>query len=80
MSEAQSTLEEIVAGILDVPAAELTDEVGPATHSDWTSLKHLMLISALEDGYELSFSRDEIRSIRTLGDLRRTLASKGVGR
>lgn len=80
MPEPRSTLDEIVARVLDVPAAELTDDAGPATYSEWTSLKHLLVISALEDRYDLSFSRDEIRSIRTLGDLRRTLAGKEAGR
>lgn len=69
---------ELVAATLDVPAVEVHDELGPATHADWTSVKHLQLIIALEDHYGLSFTRDEIRSIRTIRDVRHGLRSKGV--
>lgn len=70
--------EQIVARVLDLPPVELSDDVGPATHANWTSLRHFLLVSAIEDSYGLSFSRDEIRSIRSVGDVRRMLVSKGA--
>jgi acyl carrier protein len=72
------TFTQLVAGVLGIPAGEITDEVGPATHASWTSIKQIQLIVATEERYRLSFSRDEIRSVRCVGDLRRNLLSKGV--
>jgi acyl carrier protein len=72
------TFTQLVAGVLDIPAGEVTDGIGPATHTGWTSIKQLQLIVAVEERYRLTFSRDEIRSVRSVGDLRRNLLSKGV--
>jgi acyl carrier protein len=71
-------LTQVVASVLGVHAEEVTEETGPATNADWTSIKHLQLIIAVEENYSLSFSREEIRSVRTVGDLRRNLVSRGV--
>jgi acyl carrier protein len=71
-------LTQLASNVLGMPAAEVTDEVGPATHAEWSSIKHLQLIVAVEENYGLSLSRAEIRSIRTLGDLREQLLTKGA--
>ena len=71
-------LTQLIARVLGVPATDIQDDLGPATHADWTSIKHLQLIVALEDNYRLSFSREEIRSFRSVGDLRRNLVGRGV--
>jgi acyl carrier protein len=69
---------QLVAAVLEVPVADIADHVGPMTHSDWTSIKHLQLIVAVEENYNVSFSRQEIRSVRTVGDLRTSLVNRGV--
>jgi acyl carrier protein len=69
---------QLVATVLEVPVADVADDTGPATHSNWTSIRHLQLIVAIEEQYGLSFSREEIRSVRSVGDLRRGLLSRGV--
>jgi acyl carrier protein len=69
---------QLVATVLEVSAADVGDETGPGTHPGWTSIKHLQLIVAIEENYSLSFSREEIRSMRSIGDFRRSLATKGV--
>lgn len=71
-------LSQLVADVLGIPAGEITDDTGAATHPGWTSIKQLQLIVTVEERYRLSFSRDEIRSVRSVGDLRRNLLSKGV--
>lgn len=69
---------QLVADVLELPVTEVNDELGPATTAGWTSIRHLQLIAAAEENYGLSFSRAEIRAVRTVGDLRRGLASRGV--
>lgn len=73
------TFSQLVADVLGIPAGEVTDDTGPATHASWTSIKQLQLLVAVEERYRLSFSRDEIRAVRSVGDLRRILLSKGAG-
>lgn len=69
---------QLVATVLGVPATDIADDIGPATYAEWSSIKHLQLLIAVEENYSLSFSREEIRSVRSVGDLRRSLLSRGV--
>lgn len=69
---------EIVADVLEVGTDEVTDAAGPDTLPAWTSLRHLQLVVTLEEEYRTSFSYQEVRTIRTVGQLRGVLRAKGV--
>jgi acyl carrier protein len=71
-------LEDVVAAVLGVDPAGLSDGDGPATIDRWSSRRHLELVVALENHYRVSFSNEEIFRMRSLGDLRETLRGKGV--
>jgi acyl carrier protein len=70
---------EIVAGVLEVDPAAVTDPAGQETLPAWTSLRHLQLVVTLEEAYGLSFSYREIKDVRTIGQLRAVLRTRGVG-
>lgn len=71
-------LEAIVARVLDIPPDTVTDELGPAVESGWTSLRHVQLVSAVQKKYGVKLSPRTIRSIRTVRDLREALTAQGV--
>jgi acyl carrier protein len=71
-------LADIVADVFEVDPADVVDEASPATMANWTSLRHIQLVVALEATYQVSFSSQEIRAFKSIGDVRRTLADKGV--
>lgn len=71
-------LEEVVSGVLEIPLGEVDDSLGPVRDSRWTSLKQMQLIVALEEQYGTSFSRKEVRTMKTVGAMRGVLVSKGV--
>jgi acyl carrier protein len=73
------TIEDLVADVLQLPRNEVSDSFGPAISSAWTSLRHVQIVNAMQREYGVRFAPREIRSIRTVGDLRRLLVSKGVG-
>jgi acyl carrier protein len=68
----------IVSEVLDLPPAEVTDETGPASCSQWSSLRHLQLVLVLEAQYGVSFTSTEIRSMVNVARIRETLRAKGV--
>jgi acyl carrier protein len=72
------TVIEIVADVLEVPPSEVTDDFTAGVTPAWTSLRHLQIVSALEEIFHVSFSVDEIVGMRTVADVRRTLRDKGV--
>jgi acyl carrier protein len=73
-----SSLSSIVAEVLGITEAEVADEVSPATCGTWTSLRHVQLLAATEREYGVSFSAREMRTVRSVGQLRRTLQQKGT--
>lgn len=74
----QARLTEIVADVLEVDPSAVTDEDGPTTLPEWTSLRHLQLIVTLEEVYQLSFSYQEVRNVESIGRLRAILQVKGA--
>lgn len=71
-------LEEVFSSILGVPTSELDDATSPAVVSSWTSRGHIELITAMESLYGVTFTTEEIKSLKSLGDARGFLRNKGV--
>jgi hypothetical protein len=55
------------------------EESSPVTVPEWNSLKHIELIVEIEMAYRVRFSRPEIASLRTVGEIRSLLSRKGAG-
>ena len=49
-------LTEVFERVLQAPAEELTDESSQETVVNWTSLRHVALLVALENTYKVRFS------------------------
>jgi acyl carrier protein len=76
VSTPHAELAEIVAAVLEVDPAEISDPAGPATLPSWTSMRHIQLVVAVQEAYGLSFDYTEISGIRTVGDLRALVAAR----
>lgn len=77
MSDTATSVESIVALVLDVDPALLDDSSGRATVDAWDSLAHLNVISAVEETFDVLFSSAEMRELTTVGALRAALVSRG---
>jgi acyl carrier protein len=69
---------DVVAEVLEAEPAEITDDADLDTLPNWTSMRHLQLIVALEEVYGLSFAYAEIRLVTSIGRLRDLLRDRGV--
>jgi acyl carrier protein len=76
---AAAPVSSIVAAVLGVPESEVGGETGPATHGEWTSLRHLQIANDVQREYAITLTAREIRSIRTVSDLRELVARKQDG-
>ena len=56
----------------------LNDATTPAEVETWDSLKHITVVTMLEEEYKVHFTTEEIISIRRIRDIRDLLAQKGV--
>jgi len=71
-------LEELLAELLQISVTKVTADLTMKDLDVWDSLKHMEVIAALEQQFELQFSFDEIVTMRSVGDIKRVLSSKGV--
>ena len=59
MTKNESRLKQVLANVFDEESESINDESSMDTIENWDSLKHLNLILALEEEFEVSFDEDE---------------------
>ncbi len=70
-------LYELLSNLLGLPADEITDESSMKTVRAWDSLKHMELIFALEQTFDLpQLSTDEIVEMTSVERIRTVLREK----
>jgi acyl carrier protein len=73
-SEQESRLQTITAEALGVDPEEITEHSSPETLAAWTSFSHLTLLSAVEEGFGLTFSMEEMTGVHDYAELRALVA------
>jgi acyl carrier protein len=56
-------IKEVMASVFDISKEDVKDDTSPDTIELWDSLKHMNLIVALEEEFEIEFSDDDISNI-----------------
>ena len=59
MTNNELRLKQVLANVFDEESESINDESSMDTIENWDSLKHLNLILALEEEFEVSFDEDE---------------------
>ena len=67
---------QIVSQIMNVPIDQLNDDSSPETITNWDSLKHMNLILALEEKFDVAFSDEEIVDMLTVKSIFEILSKK----
>lgn len=67
---------EIAASTFEVPIEQITLELTIGSIPQWDSLGHLGLVSALEEGFGITFDVDELFEVESLADLVRLLENE----
>ncbi len=68
----------ILANVLDIDENEINDQTAPDNVETWDSFNGLMMVSELENGFNVKFSMDEITAITCVKDIKEALARHGV--
>ena len=69
---------EIVSKILLIDESTITDDLKRNELESWDSMTHLILISELEQNFDITFNDDEIASIASIADLKGVLKKYNV--
>jgi acyl carrier protein len=67
-------LSQIVADIFELDANTVSDALTPDDVEQWTSLNHLRLVTAVEEAFSVSFTMNQIESVRSIGALRQLIS------
>ena len=70
------TLKNIVSRVFNVPANKINDELARDTIEEWDSFNHLLLISEVEKEIGIKFTILEVGKIKTLKELKESIAKK----
>lgn len=69
-------IRQIVADVLGIPRADVTDELSRETADSWDSLAHLRIVTAVEQEFGFQLTMDEIGSIGGVGSLCEVVAKR----
>ena len=58
--ELKDEIREVIAGILEMPAENLPFDAEMDDVEGWDSMRNVMILSALEDKYDVIFPEDDI--------------------
>jgi acyl carrier protein len=56
----------IVSNVMEVPVEHVAEDSSPDSIANWDSLKHMNLILALENEFEVMFSDEQIIELNTV--------------
>ena len=69
----------IVAGVLGLDEAKVTADFSYSDTDRWDSLKHMEIVTALEQNFSVTFTADEIVTMVSVEDIVRILDEKKAG-
>lgn len=56
-------LKKVVSNVLDIQVSEINNQSSMATVTSWDSLRHIQLISAIEDEFHITFSMEDMTTM-----------------
>jgi len=71
-------LKQILSKVLEIDENEITEETSPDNVENWDSFSGLVLITELENEFNVKFSMDEVRQIRNVCDIISLLTKHNV--
>ena len=71
-------IQNLVADVLQMPAAAITEDVAMKDLDAWDSLKHMELVVAVEQNFQIQLTFDEILLMQSVGAIENVLRQRGV--
>jgi acyl carrier protein len=71
-----STVQMIAADLFEMEASEISESFSPDSDARWDSLKHLGLVTAVEDEFDTTFEPEEIEEMKDIGTIVKMIEAK----
>lgn len=72
------TLEKVFAEVFAIPESTINDALELRQISSWDSMSHMVLISRIEEAFNMELTGNEIADMRSVGDARAALRSRYI--
>ena len=76
MTDFEDKLLDVLSKVLLLEKEKITDDLRRKDFEPWDSMAHLVLISEIENEFEIFFEDEEVIDLWTVGDIKRVLGSK----
>jgi len=76
MTDFDDKLLEILSKVLLLDKDKITDNLRRKDFEPWDSMAHLVIVSEVENEFEIFFEDEEVVEIWTVGDIKKVLAAK----
>ena len=76
MTDIDDKLTDILARVFRIESDEVRDDMKRKDFEPWDSMAHLMLVSEVENEFEIFFEDEEVVDIWTVADLKNLLKQK----
>ena len=71
-------VEGLLAEVLQMSAADITDDLAMKDVDAWDSLKHMELVVSLEQAFDTQLTFDEIVAMQSVGEIKRVMRERGA--
>ncbi|MHA2352895.1 MAG: acyl carrier protein [Candidatus Thorarchaeota archaeon] len=76
MTDFDDKLLEILSKVLLLDKDKITDDLRRKDFEAWDSMAHLVIVSEIENEFEMFFEDEEVVDLWTVGDIKKVLSSK----
>ena len=76
MTDFDNKLLDILSRVFRIDQEAITDDLKRKEFEPWDSMAHLMLVSEIENEFEIFFEDEEVVDIWTIGDIKKLLKQK----
>ena len=66
----------VMSAVFEIPVEQIQDKSSPDTIESWDSLKHMNMVVALEEEFEVEFTDDEILEMMNYALIKSILMGK----
>jgi acyl carrier protein len=76
MADFEEKLLEILSKVFLLEKDKITDNLRRKDFEPWDSMNHLVIVSEIENEFEIFFEDEEVVNLWTVGDIKKVLGSK----
>ena len=69
-------VDDLISEVLNIPSIDISDELKIIDVEEWDSMTHMILISRIEEEYNIELTGDEIAEMQNIGKIKEILSSK----